>query len=198
MNISKTLSTWEGKKEAYYKWLYELIWVKKLLLCLGMASITGVSAQIRIPLPFTPVPITGQVLIVLLAGVLLGNLYGGLSMILYLLLGAAGVPWFTGAAGGLPIGPTAGYIIGFIPAALFIGWTTQRFQRTRQFLPLVGLMMIAVFVIYLFGAVYFAYFMKTNFIQTMSMAVLPFVPGDLFKAFVGAGIARAALPRKLQ
>jgi len=196
LNISKTLNTWEVKKEAYYKWFYELTWVKKSLFCLGMATITGICAQIRIPLPFTPVPITGQVLTVLLAGVLLGRLYGGLSMLLYLLLGSAGVPWFAGASGGLPIGPTAGYIVGFIPAALFIGWATQRYHKTHQFLPLIGLMMIAVFIIYFFGAVNFALLMKTDFSQTIGMAVIPFIPGDFFKALMAASIARVALPRR--
>lgn len=196
MNITKTIDYWECKKEAYYKWLYELGWTKRLLLSLVMASITGITAQIRIPLPFTPVPITGQVLAVLLCGVLMGNIYGGLSMVLYLLIGFAGIPWFSGATCGLPIGPTTGYIIGFIPAALFIGWITEQHNKTHLFLSLVGLMMTAVFIVYLFGALHFAIFMKTGLKETISMAVLPFIPVDLFKAFIAAGIARAVLPRR--
>jgi biotin transport system substrate-specific component len=198
LNITHAINDWEHRKETYYKWLVDVSLTTKLLLCLGMAALTGVAAQIRILLPFTPVPITGQVLAVLLAGILLGNLYGGLSMCLYLVMGCAGIPWFSGGVAGLPMGPTAGYILGFIPAALFIGWSTKRFQGKGKFLFLVGLMMIAIFIIYLCGAINFAFYMKTGFIQTISLAVLPFIPIDLIKAFVAAGIARTLLPKRLR
>lgn len=194
MNITQTMNQWDNLKEAYYKWLYELAWTKKLFLSLALAGITGIAAQIRIPLAFTPVPITGQVLAVLLAGVLLGPSYGGLSMLLYFIIGCAGIPWFSGGTGGLPIGPTMGYIIGFIPAALFIGLVTERIKKSHSFLLLSGLMIAAVFIIYVFGAINFTLFMKTGFKETMGMAVLPFIPVDLFKAFVAAGIARVLLP----
>ncbi|HEC78249.1 MAG TPA: biotin transporter BioY [candidate division WOR-3 bacterium] len=195
MNLSRTINYWETKKAAYYQWMYGLSRAKRLFLCLGMAAVTGLSAQIRIPLSFTPVPITGQVFVVLLTGVLLGNFYGGFAMFLYFIIGCAGFPWFTGATGGLPLGPTAGYILGFIPAALVIGWMTEKYKRSHGLLPLIGLMMIGVLIIYLCGAVYFALFMKTTVKQTLIMAVLPFIPVDLFKALAAAAAAKSVLPR---
>lgn len=194
MNVVPTLHTWEEKKVAYYHWFQELAFTKKLFLCLGMAAITGISAQIRIPLPFTPVPITGQVLIVLLAGITLGSVYGGLSMLLYLALGAAGVPWFANFAGGIPIGPSAGYIYGFIPAALFIGWIPALRSQRISFIKLIGIMLTGVGIIYLCGAVNFALFMKTGMPRTLLLAVLPFIPIDIVKAFIAAGVARLIIP----
>ncbi|MGB3478190.1 MAG: biotin transporter BioY [bacterium] len=195
MDITDTLGNLEKKKENYYEWLHDLAWAKRLFLALLVAVVTGIAAQIRIPLGFTPVPITGQVFIVLLCGVLLGNIYGGLSMILYMAIGFAGVPWFSGATSGLPIGPTTGYIIGFVPAAFLIGFVTQRYKQIHSFLFLLGLMMVAILIIYICGAAHFALFMKTNLKTTLYMAVLPFLPIDLIKALFAACTARILLPK---
>jgi biotin transport system substrate-specific component len=186
LNITKTINYWEGSKASYYQWLSGLSWIKMVPLCGLMAGITGIAAQIRIVLPFTPVPITGQVFAVLLSGILLGNLYGGISMSLYFIFGCAGIPWFSGASYG--IGPTTGYIIGFIPAALFIGIIARR-QKT-VFL-LIATMSVAIFIIYFFGAIGLSFFMHTNLKQTLLMAILPFIPVDLLKAVIAAVIARA-------
>jgi len=195
MDMTSSLGYLEKKKENYYEWFHDSVWTKKILLALLVAAVTGIAAQIRIPLGFTPVPITGQVFAVLLCGVILGNVYGGLSMILYITIGFAGVPWFSGAASGLPIGPTTGYIIGFVPAAFFIGLVTQKYKQTHAFVFLVGLMMVAVSIIYICGAVHFALFMKTNLKTTLYMAVLPFLPIDLIKALFTACTARILLPK---
>jgi len=191
MILAKPIEYFYYQKEAYYKWLCQLAWTKRVLLSLSMAGITGISAQIRIPLPFTPVPITGQVLAVLLSGILLRSFYGGLSMVFYLILGIAGIPWFSGARAGL-VGPTTGYIIGFIPAALFIGLT---FDKNRNLLTQIILMMISVAIIYLFGACHFALFMKTTLKQTLLMAIIPFVPFDIIKAFIAVAIANVLQSR---
>ncbi|GAI03420.1 unnamed protein product, partial [marine sediment metagenome] len=97
-----------------FRWRYELSIPKKLTLALGLACLTGLVAQIRIMLPWSPVPVTGQTLAVLLAGVLLGRWWGGISLAIYAGLGIAGVPWFAGWGSGLGYlaGPTGGYIIG--------------------------------------------------------------------------------------
>jgi len=195
LDITNTLGNLAKKKENYYEWLHDLAWAKRLFLALLVAVVTGIAAQIRIPLGFTPVPITGQVFTVLLCGVILGNIYGGLSMILYMAIGFAGVPWFSGAASGLPIGPTTGYIIGFIPAAFFIGSVTQRYKQTHSFLFLLGLMTVAISIIHICGAAHFALFMKTNLKTTLYMAVLPFLPIDLIKALFAACTARILLPK---
>lgn len=195
MEIARSIDSWKYYRLLYFKWRYELTTAKKFLLTLAMAAITGIAAQVRIPLGFTPVPITGQVFAVLLAGVVLGKWYGGLSQVLYLAIGMAGFRWFAGATGGLPIGPTGGYLIGFIPAALLVGWFTDRYIAARKFLPQVGIMMVAVAIIYLFGTVQFALVMRTGFGDTLAMAVLPFILVDLVKAIAAAGLTTSFLPR---
>lgn len=191
------LHEWEERKITYYHRQQELTIVRKLILCLGIAALTGVSAQIRIPLPFTPVPITGQVLVVLLAGITLGSRYSGLSMLLYLALGAVGLPWFANFSSGIPIGPSAGYIYGFVPAALLIGWLAARYSGKMSSLILAVIMLLGVGVIYLCGAVNFALYMKTDIVRTLYCAVIPFIPVDIVKAFIAAGVARLILPVKL-
>lgn len=194
MNFVNTHKRLHTIKVAYYEWFRNTTWVTKLSMSLGLALATGIAAQIRIPLPFTPVPVTAQVLTVLLAGILLGSYYGSISMLLYLVIGFAGIPWFANATTGLPIGPTTGYIVGFIPAALFIGSITTRYRPAKGLLALTGLMIGAVGIIYLCGALNFAFFMGTNLNHTLAMAVLPFIPFDIVKAFIAALFARAVLP----
>lgn len=193
MNPVKTLG---ATRKIYFDWLHNLTWAKRSILALLAAILTGISAQLRIPLPFTPVPITGQVFMVLLCGVALGHIYGGLSMIFYVLIGFAGMPWFAGSVAGLPIGPTTGYLMGFIPAAFLIGWVTQRDKQHHPFLKLIVLMMVAVSIIYIFGALHFTIFMQSSIKTTLYMAVLPFLPVDLIKAFTAACIARVLLPNE--
>ena len=180
-------------KAAYFDWFQSTSWIVKVGLSVAMAFVTGVAAQVRIPLWFTPVPITAQVLTVLLAGVLLGSFYGGTSMMLYLLFGYAGIPWFTNATTGLPLGPTSGYLIGFIPAAFVIGYML-RSRSTRSLLTLIFVMIGAVGIIYLFGSIHFALFMNTGIKNTLIMTVLPFIPFDIGKALLAALCARAVLP----
>ena len=132
-----------------FRWRYGLSIPRKLALSLAVAALTGLLAQARIQLPWSPVPLTGQTFGVLLAGVLLGGWWGGVSMTMYAGLGAAGVPWFTGLNGGLAYlaGPTGGYVIGFILAALFLGYFTDRYVRARSFLSMLGLMSFASFIL---------------------------------------------------
>src|SRR3972149_6434809 len=132
-----------------FRWRYELSLPKKLALALGMAALTGLLAQARIQLPWSPVPVTGQTFGVLLAGILLGRWWGGISLGVYTGLGMAGVPWFQGFSGGAAYlaGPTGGYIIGFIFAALFLGHFTDKYIRSRSFLSMLGLMLVANFIL---------------------------------------------------
>ncbi len=191
MNIAKTANYFNYRKTFYFEWLLELSWSKKVGLSLLFALITGIFAQIRIPLGFTPVPVTGQVFIVLLSGVLLGSIYAGLSMSFYLFFGALGVPWFAGFRSGIAIGPTLGYLFGFVPAAIFIGIFAH---RNRHLLNQIIVMAVGILVIYFIGALNFAILMKTNFSTTMKMAVLPFIPFDIAKAIIAGFVSRAILP----
>jgi biotin transport system substrate-specific component len=180
-----------------FRWIDELTVPYKLALAFSFACLTGIMAQIRIPLPFTPVPLTGQVFAVLFSAVFLGGLYGGLSQILYLVFGAIGVPWFSGGIGGMAYiaGITGGYLIGFIPAVLLVGWFTSRFVSMRKFHFQLLLMMIGVVTIYIFGATQIAVVMHTGFIDTIKLAVLPFIAVDLMKSAIVACISASILPK---
>lgn len=181
-----------------FSWRHSLSTTQKVELALMVACLTGLLAQLRFYLPFTPVPVTGQVFAVLLSGVLLGKWYGGLSQGLYVGLGASGLPWFAGFSGGIGVitGCTGGYFIGFILAASLIGWLTERHIAARGFLPQLGLMLMGVVLIYGLGAVWFFILLSYGLAATMKMAVLPFIALDMVKAIGAAGIACAILPKE--
>lgn len=184
----------------FFRWRCEARthYAYKLALAAGFAVLTGLLAQVRIYLPFTPVPLTGQTLAVLLSGVMLGARYGALSQGIYATLGFAGVPWFAGWKGGISMltGVTAGYIAGFIVAAGVIGWFTDRYIKSRSFGGMLLLMLLGSAIIYTLGAMQLALIMHTDLEQTLVMGVLPFIPGDLFKALLAAGIASALAPKR--
>jgi len=196
MAAAELAARWRAVRLEFFRWRAALSVAEKVALSAGMAVFTGLVAQVRIPLPFTPVPITGQVFAVLLAGVLLGGTYGALSQLMYVAAGAAGLPWFAGWAGGLPLGPTGGYLFGFIPAAALIGWLTERHIKLRSLAGQASLMMLAVGVIYLFGAVQFALVMRTGLWATLVGAVLPFIGVDAIKALAVACLSNVLLPKE--
>ena len=184
-------------KYSIFKWLYECNFSHKFLLALCIACLTGLGAQLRIYLPFTPVPITGQVFFVLLSGTLLGR-YGGLSQAIYLGIGCLGVPWFAGMRGGTEvlIGITGGYIIGFIIASTIIGFFTEGYLKARSFKFQLSLMLIGIGIIYTFGAIQFSLITHTDFQKTMILAVIPFIPLDIFKAIIASIASTAILPKE--
>jgi biotin transport system substrate-specific component len=188
-----------------FKWRYELSIPKKLGLALGVAILTGLLAQVRFYLPWSPVPLTGQTFGVLLAGMMLGTWWGGISMALYAGLGAAGVPWFQGWSGGIAYmaGPTGGYIVGFIFAALFLGYFTDKFVRSRSFLAMLGLMLFANFILIYGPGLLQLNLWLTNvkgtpveFGQLLTMGAIPFIAGDVTKAVIAALIVRGVTPKK--
>jgi|UniRef100_A0A7V1EIV6 biotin transport system substrate-specific component len=191
MNITKTIDYLNNGRVIYFRWLKELSLIKKIWLSLLFALITGIFAQIRIPLGFTPVPLTGQVFVVLLSGVLLGGFCAGMSMIFYITLGALGIPWFAGFRAGINPGPTLGYLLGFIPAAIFVGLFAHRHKRLFY---QIMIMLIGLLLIYLFGALNFAFLLKTDFLTTIKLAVLPFIPFDIIKAILAGFLSRAIIP----
>jgi biotin transport system substrate-specific component len=189
-------------KPGVFRWRYELSLPKKLALAFGVAALTGLLAQARFYLPWSPVPITGQTFGVLLAGVLLGTWWGGVSMVMYAGLGAAGIPWFTGLNGGIAYlaGPTGGYVIGFILAALFLGYFTDKHIKTRRFAVMLGLMLFASFVLIYGPGLLQLHLWLANikgepatFSQLLSMGAIPFLAGDATKAVIAALIARGAM-----
>jgi biotin transport system substrate-specific component len=200
-----TLDRWRTARYDAFRWRYGLSSTQKLALSLGLAVLTGLLAQVRAPLPWTPVPITGQTFAVLLCGVLLGRWWGGISQVIYVGLGVAGVPWFNGWQGGISFmaGPTGGYLIGFILAALFIGHLTDKYVNARQFNRLLVLMFIANFVlIYIPGLVQLDLWSNlvkgqpVSLFQVMAMGLFPFIIGDVIKLIFVAGIAWGITPKR--
>ena len=187
-----------------FRWRCELSIPKKLALALGIALLTGLAAQLRVQLPWSPVPITGQTFAVLLAGVLLGKWWGGVSLALYAGLGIAGVPWFTGFGSGLGYlaGPTGGYVIGFVFAALFLGYFTDKYVRARSLVSMLALMLFANFVlIYVPGLLQLGLWLNivkgqpVTFSSLLMMGAIPFIVGDITKAVLAAAIARGITPK---
>jgi biotin transport system substrate-specific component len=183
-----------------FKWRCEASLIHKIILAFAMASFTGIAAQVRIPLPWTPVPISAQTFAVLLSGVLLGGWYGSLSQVFYIGAGIAGVPWFSGGGSGIAYisGPTGGYMIGFILAALFIGYFVDRFVRARGFFAILVLMFFANFVlIHLPGLLQLSVVTGVrNIYKLLSMGTLPFIVGDVAKVLAAAALAKAITPEQ--
>ena len=192
-----------------FRWRYELSLPMKLALALGFAGLIGLIAQLRFG---WPVPVTGQTFAVLLAGVLMGRWWGGISMAIYVGLGAAGVPWFAPtagmsafSAGGIShlAGPTGGYLVGFILASLFLGYFTDRYVRSRSFLSMLGLMLFANFIlIYIPGLLQLHLWLNlvegspVSFAALLGIGATPFIIGDVVKAITAALVARGVTPKK--
>jgi biotin transport system substrate-specific component len=162
-----------------------------------MAAVTGLLAQLRVNLWFTPIPLTGQVLGVLLSGVFLGGYYAGIAQIMYCALGLLGIPWFTNLKPevALLLQPSLGYIIGFIPAAAIVGFWSDRWIRMRTLGAQCVVMTLAVITIYACGAVYLTWSLRLTLLQGLTLGVLPFIPGDVIKIAIAANIAALALPK---
>ena len=176
----------------------------KLLMSLMMACITGLMAQIIIPLPWTPVPITAQTFAVLSSGLLLGRKYGCLSQILYIVLGIAFVPWFGGMTGGLEIvlSSTGGFFIGFIIASYFIGAISEKYAKARSFTRMAITIGIANFIlIYIPGllglAVWFSLTQGATLgvYDLLMMGLVPFIIGDIVKILGVASVSKIFLPK---
>jgi biotin transport system substrate-specific component len=176
----------------------------KLLMSFMMACITGIMAQIIIPLPWTPVPITAQTFAVLCSGLFLGRKYGCLSQILYIVLGIAFIPWFGGMTGGIDIflGSTCGFFIGFVIASYFIGLITEKYAKARNFTRMAIVIGIANFaLIYIPGLAGLALWSgltqgtTLGIADLLMMGLIPFVAGDIVKILGAASISKVFLPK---
>ncbi len=154
-------------------------------LVVGGSLLLALSAQISISLWFTPVPITGQTLGVLLVGAALGSRRGALAIVLYLIEGGFGLPFFAGGGSGWVAfsGPTGGYLIGFVVAAYVVGWMAER-GWDRRFWTAAVAMLAGEFLIYLFGVPWLAYFVGAG--DALPLGMFPFIPGDIAKLVVAA------------
>ncbi|QMU68104.1 biotin transporter BioY [Streptacidiphilus sp. P02-A3a] len=162
---------------------------RDLALVVGGAAITGLAAQISLPVPGSPVPVTGQTLAVLLVGTALGARRGVASLALYLLAGMAGVPWF--AAGSSGLGATFGYVIGFVAAAALVGALARR-GADRGPLRTAGAMVLGNLTIYAFGVSYLAASVHVSLAKAASLGLYPYLVGDALKIALAMGLLPAA------
>lgn len=160
--------------------------VRDALLVLGGAALVGVFAQIAVPLPFTPVPLTGQTFAVLLVGASLGTVRGIVSMLLYGLAGVLGVPWFAGGASGFTM-PSFGYIVGFIAAAGLVGWLAER-GWTRTAIDTALAMVLGNVTIYAIGVTWLKFSLGATWASAITMGMTPFLIGDGIKILLAAGL----------
>lgn len=168
--------------------------VRDVALVIAFACVTGLSAQLEVKLPFTPVPVTGQTLAVLLGGVALGSGRALSGMVLYLVAGLTPwVPWFAGGRGGTNVltAPSFGYIVGFIFAAGLVGKLAERgWDRTP--LRTIATMVAGNLVIYAFGVPWLMAVSSSDLATGLSQGVVPFLPLDAIKIVVAAGLVPAA------
>ena len=166
-----------------------------ITLTIGFALLTAAAAQVRIPLGFTPVPITGQTFAVLLSGAALGATWGGASQLLYVLLGVVGLPFFTGANGGweYATGSTLGYLVGFIAAAYVVGLMAER-QQVRNVMSAVPAFLTGNLIIYAFGVpwLYYSVASITTGEAALAAGFTPFIAGDLVKIVLAGLLLPAA------
>jgi biotin transport system substrate-specific component len=160
------------------------------ILVLVFSLLIGLSAQVSIPLPFTPVPITLQTLMVLLTGALplLGSRLGAVTLVAYLVEGLAGLPVFAGGTSawspssipGVPVmmGPSAGYLVGFVFAAGLVGWLAERGWDRRWWTTILA-MVLGNLVIYGFGVGWLSTFLGLS--QAIAAGMFPFLIGDALK-----------------
>ncbi|NOX36374.1 MAG: biotin transporter BioY [Calditrichaeota bacterium] len=154
--------------------------VYNLALVIGGSLFIALMSQLAIRLPFTPVPVTGQTFAVLLIGMLYGSRMGAATVLAYLTEGLMGLPVFANGAAGLAyaLGPTGGYLIGFVPAAYIAGFLAEKGWHRRIDTTLLALVIADVF-IFLFGVAYLATFSGVE--SAIHLGLLPFIPGNLLK-----------------
>lgn len=164
-------------------------WLYDSSLVLGGSLFLALSAQIAIPLPFSPVPITGQTFAVLVIGMLFGRWRGATAVLAYLAEGCAGLPVFAEGKAGLAVllGPTGGYLASFVPAAFLAGYLAER-GWDRKISTTFLAMILGNIIIFGLGAAWLSKFVGAN--NALSMGVYPFLAGDVVKI----GLATVALP----
>jgi len=163
------------------------VFIGKLLGVGAFTVLLCFSALIRIPLPFTPVPITLQNMAAFLAGAVLGPSLGLSAVLLYLSLGMAGAPLFanTGAGFLYLFGPTGGYLFGFMAAAWLIGCLT-RFFKTSNFFALYAIMLAGVVAVYVLGGLWLFLGIAWSAKKIFFLGIAPFIAPDAVKAFLAA------------
>lgn len=176
---------------------------RTVALVTGFALLTAALAQWKITLGFTPVPITGQTLGVLLAGASLGSVKGAASQALYWAMGLVGLPFYSGGDGGWKsgTGTTMGYLVGFIVAAALVGLLAER-RQDRSFLSSIPAMLLGSMIIYVFGVTWLAHDLHVGVANSnpdvlggetgLSLGMTPFLIGDALKVLVAGSLTPLA------
>lgn len=164
-----------------------------VVLVLAGAGLIAAAAQVSVPLPFTPVPITGQTFAVLLVAAGLGMARGGASALLYVLAGVAGAPVYADGAHGWAVmsGATGGYLVGFVLAAVVVGRLAER-RWDRRFSSAIGAMVTGNLIVYLTGLIWLQAVLDTNLERTLELGLYPFLVGDVVKVYLAAALLPAA------
>lgn len=158
-----------------------------VVLVLAGAALTALLAQVAVPL--VPVPVTGQTLAVLLVGATLGAARGAISLGVYALLGIVGLPVFSdfGSGLGVVLGPTGGYILGFVFAAALVGWLSERAWE-RQVLKALATFAAGTLVVFAVGLPWLAVALQLDLATTLAYGLWPFLLGGAIKAVIAAGV----------
>jgi len=154
-------------------------------LIIGGSLLIGLCAHVKVWLPFSPVPVTGQTFAVLMLGALLGAHRGCLAVLAYIIEGAAGLPVFAAGVGSAALlGPTGGYLFGFIPAAYITGRLAEK-GWDRRFGTMVLAMVLGNLAIYTFGLIWLGCLTGFN-AMILTLGLYPFIVGDLAKIILAA------------
>jgi biotin transport system substrate-specific component len=160
--------------------------------------LTLIGAHVYIPLGFTPVPITLQTLFVFLSGAVLGRKLGAISQITYIMLGASGMPFFV--AGGFGtlylLGPTGGYIFGFVAASYIIGRILK--EKDSSILVIVAALAAGALAVFISGTFWLVLGLGLDIKQALLLGVIPFIPGCIIKIAIAAVITKSCLKRTRQ
>jgi biotin transport system substrate-specific component len=168
--------------------LAPLDWVRGSVLILAFSLLTALAAQVAIPLPWTPVPVTAQTFAVLLTGALLGSRLGALAMVAYLIEGTSGLPFFAAGGAGLPrllFSPMSGYLLSYPAAAFVVGLLAER-GWDRRFVTAAMAMAVGSALVLLCGWAWLARFMSPA--AAWSAGVAPFLIGDAIKIALAAAV----------
>lgn len=163
-----------------------------------MAALMAVGAVISVPVgPLSPVPVSLQTMFVMLAGLILGPRGGALAVLLYLAAGAIGLPVFVGGKSGLApfLGPTGGFLIGFIPTAICCGFAKS--EPVKPYRILLAYCAVATAITLALGTAQLAFLLKISLGKALAVGVVPFLPGAVLKCLGAASIYRFLAVRRL-
>lgn len=170
--------------------------LRAIIICGIFAAITAVLAQIEIPLPL--IPISGQTLAVGLAATIIGSKYSAIAMVCYVLLGAVGLPVFAGFTGGVQIlvGPTGGYIFGFIVAAFVTGFILEKTKFNMKMAMVANI--VGMIITLIFGTIQLKILLDLTWNQAIISGIYPFIVVGLIKGYLASWIGITVRKRLIQ